>query len=55
MDSGIKVEVVLFGLFGFALRALVKPAMPIKLSSNAITFGIPLVGSFTIYYNKATA
>ena len=50
MGAGIQIDATIFGKFGIKVRSLVKPVMPIKLDSNSITLGVPILGSVTIYW-----
>ena len=50
MGAGIQIDATIYGKFGIKVRSLVKPEMPIKLDSNSITLGVPILGSVTIYW-----
>lgn len=50
MGQIAKIDATLMDKFGVRVRVLHKAEMPIKVSKQSVTLGIPILGSLMIYY-----
>ena len=50
MGQIAKIDATLLDKFGVRVRVLHKAEMPIKVSKQSVTIGIPILGSVMIYY-----
>ena len=52
MEAGIQIDATIFGKFGIRVRSLIKPEKPVKLDSESVTLGLPVLGSVTVFLVK---